>query len=128
MKANLNVVKVIKEPEAIGIAYGYNNRKTELTKILTIDIGGGNFGMSILKIQGEIYEFIGSIGSGHLGGDDFEKALRDYIVQKIEKKNFDLNFSIDKKWKDEKWVAVIKNKSRNFKSNIRIIKTKKCKI
>ena len=83
--ANLNVVKVIKEPEAIGIAYGYSHKKKELTTILTIDIGGGTFGMSILKVQGEIYEIIGSIGSGHLGGDDFEKSLRDYIVQQIEK-------------------------------------------
>ena len=64
--------------------------------------------MSILKVQGEIYEIIGSIGSGHLGGDDFEKALRDYIVQQIEKENkFNLDLSIDKKHQDIKWVRVL---------------------
>ena len=109
MKANLNVVKVIKEPEAIGIAYGYFHKKDKLTIILTIDIGGGTFGMSILKIQGETYEIIGSEGSGHLGGDDFEKALRDYIVEQIEEKKnkFDLDFSLEKKHKDKKWVDVL---------------------
>ena len=64
--------------------------------------------MSILKVQGEIYEIIGSIGSGHLGGDDFEKSLRDYIVELIEEKNkFDLDFSLEKKHKDKKWVEVL---------------------
>ncbi len=46
-KANLNVVNVIKEPEAIGIAYGYSHKKEHLRTILIIDIGGGTFGMSI---------------------------------------------------------------------------------
>ena len=106
--SKLNVVKVIKEPEAIGIAYGYFHQKDKSTTILTIDIGGGTFGMSILKVQGEIYEIIGSIGSGHLGGDDFEKALRDYIVDQIEAaKNFNLDFSKEKKHKDKKWVDVL---------------------
>jgi len=67
--------------------------------------------MSILKIKGDNYETIGSIGSGHLGGDDFEKALRDYIVKQIdeqkEKQKFDLDFTKEKKWKDEKWVRVL---------------------
>ena len=107
-KAKLDVVNVIKEPEAIGIAYGYFHKKNKPTKILTIDIGGGTFGMSILKIKGDNYEIIDSIGSGHLGGDDFEKALRDYIVQQIEKENkFDLDFKTEKKHKDEKWVKVL---------------------
>ena len=107
-KANLNVVNVIKEPEAIGIAYGHLHKKKEQTKILTIDIGGGTFGMAILKIQGDKYEIIGSEGSGHLGGDDFEKSLRDYIVEQIEKdKKMNLDFSREKKWKDEKWVRVL---------------------
>ena len=65
--------------------------------------------MSILKIKGDNYEIIDSIGSGHLGGDDFEKALRDYIVQQIEKeqKNFDLDFTKGKRWKDKRWVDVL---------------------
>ena len=107
-KANLNVVNVIKEPEAIGIAYGHLHKKKEQTKILTIDIGGGTFGMAILKIQGDKYEIIGSEGSGHLGGDDFEKSLRDYIVEQIEKdKKMNLDFSKEKKHKDKKWVEVL---------------------
>jgi molecular chaperone DnaK len=65
--------------------------------------------MSILKIQGDTYEIIGSEGSGHLGGDDFEKSLRDYIVEQIEeeKEKFNLDFTIEKKHKDEKWVRVL---------------------
>ena len=106
-KADLNVVKVIKEPEVIGIAYGYFHKK-KLTTILRIDIGGEIFGMSILKIKGDQYEFINSIGNSHLGGDDFEKLLRDYIVDQIEKENrFDLDFSKAKKHKNKKWVRVL---------------------
>jgi L1 cell adhesion molecule like protein len=106
--SKLDVVNVIKEPEAIGIAYGYFHKKDKLTTIFIIDIGGGTFGMSILKIQGETYEFIDSEGSDHLGGDYFEKELRDYIVDQIEKqKKINLDFSKDKIHKDEKWVRVL---------------------
>ena len=100
-KAQLKVEDVIKEPTAIGIAYGYFHKKEKLTTILTIDIGGGTFGMSILKIQGENNQILDSEGSGHLGGDDFEKALRDYIIEEMEKKKYDLDF---KNRKDIKWV------------------------
>jgi molecular chaperone DnaK len=110
-KANVNVVNVIKEPEAIGIAYGYFFKKEKQTTILTIDIGGGTFGMSILQLQGDTHKIIGSEGSGHLGGDDFEKALRDYIITEMEKsKKYNLDF---KNRKDINWVrAFLKQKKK----------------
>ena len=126
-KANLTVVNVIKEPEAIGIAYGYFFKKEKQTTILTIDIGGGTFGMSILQLQGDKHKIIGSEGSGHLGGDDFEKALRDYIITEMEKskKKYNLDF---KNRKDTNWVrAFLKIKEECSKVITELSKQKSVK-
>ena len=70
--------------------------------------------MSILQLQGDKHKIIGSEGSGHLGGDDFEKALRDYIITEMEKsKKYNLDF---KNRKDTNWVrAFLKIKEESSK-------------
>jgi len=82
--------------------------------------------MSILKIQGDKYEIIGSEGSGHLGGDDFEKALRDYIITEMEKsKKYNLDF---KNRKDTNWVrAFLKIKEECSKVITELSKQKNVK-
>ena len=126
-KTNLTVVNVIKEPEAIGIAYGYFHKKEKPTTILTIDIGGGTFGMSILQLQGDKHKIIGSEGSGHLGGDDFEKALRDHIITEMEKSKKYNNLDF-KNRKDTNWVrAFLKIKEECSKVITELSKQKNVK-
>ena len=101
-------------------------KKEKQTTILTIDIGGGTFGMSILQLQGDTHKIIGSEGSGHLGGDDFEKALRDYIITEMEKsKKYNLDF---KNRKDINWVrAFLKIKEECSKAITELSKQKNVK-
>ena len=76
--AGLNVLRIINEPTAAAIAYGLHETKEK--NILVYDLGGGTLDVTILTIDGGVFEVKSTSGDTHLGGEDFDLALRDYIV------------------------------------------------
>ena len=76
-------VKLIEEPIAIGIGYGFIHPCKEGKTFLFFDIGGGSFGISIFKIKDQEYKILALGGGGHLGGENFNKALIDHVKKKI---------------------------------------------
>ena len=91
-------VDLIEEPIAIGLGYGDNHPcKVEKT-FLFFDIGGGSFGISVFKIKGNNYDLLALEGGGHLGGENFNKALIDYVKKKIsEDSRFNKEINFQKK-------------------------------
>jgi molecular chaperone DnaK (HSP70) len=86
-KAGLKVIRIINEPTAAAIAYGYENKSEKERKVLVFDLGGGTFDVSILKIKGEEFTVLASCGDPHLGGEDFNELLVEYIIKEVLKKN-----------------------------------------
>ena len=84
-KAGLEVVKILNEPTAAAIAYGYENKSNKERKVLIFDLGGGTFDVSILKIKGSEYHVLSSCGDAHLGGEDFNQRLIDYALNEFKK-------------------------------------------
>ena len=80
--AGLNVLRIVNEPTAAALAYGLNKRKDE--KILVFDLGGGTFDVSTLDIGDNVVEVMSTSGDTHLGGDDFDKRLVDYIADEFK--------------------------------------------
>ena len=83
--AGLDVVRIINEPTAAALAYGLENDKSE--KILVFDLGGGTFDVSILDIGDGTFEVISTAGDNHLGGDDWDQVLADWIKAQIKIEN-----------------------------------------
>ena len=84
--AGLEVERIINEPTAAALAYGLDKQdKTE--QILVYDLGGGTFDVSILEIGDGVFEVKSTSGNNHLGGDDFDNRLMDYIVDQIKKED-----------------------------------------
>lgn len=91
--AGLNVQRIINEPTAAALAFGLDKDDNE--KIMVYDLGGGTFDVSILEIGDGIIEVLATAGNNKLGGDDFDNAISNYIVEEFKKaENVDL--SIDK--------------------------------
>ncbi|KAI3651946.1 hypothetical protein MP228_003249 [Amoeboaphelidium protococcarum] len=84
--AGLNVLRIINEPTAAAIAYGLDKKGGERT-ILVYDLGGGTFDVSLLSIDDGVFEVLATAGDTHLGGEDFDNRLRDYLVKQFKKKN-----------------------------------------
>ena len=84
-KAGLEVYKLINEPTAAAIAYGDIIKSDKERKVLIFDIGGGTFDASIVKIKGKEYRVLASQGEEHLGGEDFNQRLLDYVIEEIKK-------------------------------------------
>ena len=82
--AGLDVVRVIFEPTAAALAYGMENAKEE-QKILVYDLGGGTFDVSILDIGDGTYEVISTSGDAELGGDDWDHAIQNWLIDEIRK-------------------------------------------
>ena len=76
-------VELIEEPTAIGIGYGFIHPCNKEKTFLFFDIGGGSFGISVFKIKGNNYDLLALEGGGHLGGENFNKALIDHVKKKI---------------------------------------------
>jgi molecular chaperone DnaK len=76
--AGLNVLRIINEPTAASLAYGLDKKKQE--KILVFDLGGGTFDVSILEVGDGVFEVKSTSGDTHLGGDDFDKRIVDWMV------------------------------------------------
>jgi molecular chaperone DnaK len=81
--AGLDVKRIINEPTAAALAYGLDKKKNE--KIAVYDLGGGTFDISILEIGDGVFEVRSTNGDTHLGGDDFDKVLIDYIAEEFKK-------------------------------------------
>jgi molecular chaperone DnaK len=81
--AGLNVQRIINEPTAAALAYGMD--KEEAQKIMVYDLGGGTFDVSILDISGGVIQVLATAGNNHLGGDDFDNCICDYLVRQFKK-------------------------------------------
>ena len=81
-KAGLNVLELLKEPTAAAIAYGLDKEKDQT--IIVYDLGGGTFDVSILEINNNKFIERGIDGNTFLGGDDFDEALKGYIIEQFE--------------------------------------------
>ena len=88
--AGLDVKRIINEPTAAALAYGLD-KQDKNEKILVYDLGGGTFDVSILELGDGVFEVLSTSGNNHLGGDDFDNKLVDYIISEIKKQeNVDL--------------------------------------
>ena len=81
--AGLNVLRIINEPTAASLAYGLDRKKEE--KIAVFDLGGGTFDVSILEIGDGVFEVKATNGDTHLGGDDFDQRIIDYLADEFKK-------------------------------------------
>lgn len=81
--AGLNVLRIINEPTSAALAYGLDHGNPQ--KILVYDLGGGTFDVSIIEIGDNLIEVLATAGDNHLGGDDFDARLVDYIVSEYKK-------------------------------------------
>ena len=81
--AGLNVLRIINEPTAAALAYGMDKENNQ--KILIYDLGGGTFDVSILEIGDGVFEVLATAGNNHLGGDDFDDRLINYIAEEFKK-------------------------------------------
>ncbi|HRP63459.1 MAG TPA: molecular chaperone DnaK [Phycisphaerales bacterium] len=82
--AGLKVERIINEPTAAALAYGLEKKKN--AKIAVFDLGGGTFDISILDIGDGVFEVIATNGDGHLGGDDWDQKLIDFVAEEFRKK------------------------------------------
>ena len=83
--AGLEVQRIINEPTAAALAYGVD--KEEAQKIMVYDLGGGTFDVSILDISAGVIEVLATAGNNHLGGDDFDECVVDYLVKQFRAEN-----------------------------------------
>jgi molecular chaperone DnaK len=82
--AGLNVLRIINEPTAASLAYGLDKEGTDQT-ILVFDLGGGTFDVSVLDLGEGVFEVKATNGDNHLGGDNFDKAIVDWMVSEFKK-------------------------------------------
>jgi len=82
--AGLNVLRIINEPTAAALAYGLDKEGTEQT-ILVFDLGGGTFDVSVLELGDGVFEVKSTNGDNHLGGDNFDKAIVDWMVAEFKR-------------------------------------------
>ncbi|MBN1897962.1 MAG: molecular chaperone DnaK [Spirochaetes bacterium] len=81
--AGLNVLRIVNEPTAASLAYGLDKKKNE--KIAVYDLGGGTFDISILELGDGVFEVKSTNGNTHLGGDDFDQRIIDYVADQFKK-------------------------------------------
>ncbi len=84
--AGLEVDRIVNEPTAASLAYGLDKVDKE-EKILVFDLGGGTFDVSILELGDGVFEVMATAGDNHLGGDDFDEKIIDYLVAEFKKEN-----------------------------------------
>lgn len=83
--AGLTVKRIINEPTAAALAYGFNTKKDE--KIVVYDLGGGTFDVSVLEVNEDTVEVRATNGDTHLGGDDFDQVIMNYILEEFKKES-----------------------------------------
>eukprot|EP01025_Chloroclados_australasicus_P014666 TRINITY_DN16890_c2_g1_i1.p1 TRINITY_DN16890_c2_g1~~TRINITY_DN16890_c2_g1_i1.p1 ORF type:complete len:754 (+),score=154.20 TRINITY_DN16890_c2_g1_i1:146-2263(+) len=80
--AGIDVLRIINEPTAASLAYGFERKQNET--ILVFDLGGGTFDVSILEVGDGVFEVLSTSGDTHLGGDDFDKRIVDYLANEFK--------------------------------------------
>ena len=83
--AGLNVKRIINEPTSAALAYGLDHGTAQ--KIMVYDLGGGTFDVSIIEIGDGVIEVLATNGDNHLGGDDFDKRVTDYLVEELQRQH-----------------------------------------
>ncbi len=83
--AGLEVMRIINEPTAAALAYGLESKNHE--KIVVFDLGGGTFDVSVLEVADGVFRVISTNGDTHLGGDDFDQVLINYVADEFKKEN-----------------------------------------
>src|SRR5207245_4600962 len=81
--AGLNVLRIINEPTAAALAYGLDKKTSET--VLVFDLGGGTFDVSILEVGEGVFEVKATAGDTHLGGDDFDKRVVDWLAEECRR-------------------------------------------
>ncbi|MDH6059942.1 molecular chaperone DnaK [Chrysosporum bergii ANA360D] len=81
--AGIEVLRIINEPTAASLAYGFDKKSNET--ILVFDLGGGTFDVSILEVGDGVFEVLATSGDTHLGGDDFDKKIVDFLAEQFKK-------------------------------------------
>ncbi|MEH1838529.1 MAG: molecular chaperone DnaK [Nostoc sp.] len=81
--AGIEVLRIINEPTAASLAYGFDKKSNET--ILVFDLGGGTFDVSVLEVGDGVFEVLATSGDTHLGGDDFDKKIVDFLAEKFRK-------------------------------------------
>lgn len=92
--AGLNVRRIVNEPTAAALAYGLDKANKDM-KIAVFDLGGGTFDISILEFGGGVFEVLATNGNTHLGGDDFDHVIIDWLVDEFKKDNGGADLSKD---------------------------------
>ncbi len=91
-EAGLEVLRILNEPTAAAIAYGFQNKCDDEKNILVFDLGGGTFDVSILRINKRSFEVLATCGDNHLGGEDFNQRIVQHLIEDFKEKNdIDLN-------------------------------------
>lgn len=83
--AGLNVLRIINEPTSAALSYGLNHGESQ--KVMVYDLGGGTFDVSVIEIEDGVITVLATSGDNHLGGDDFDKCIVEWIVQEFKKEN-----------------------------------------
>ena len=83
--AGLEVKRIINEPTAAALAYGIDKKSDKEQKVLVYDLGGGTFDVSIIEIGSGVIEVLSTAGDNHLGGDDFNKVICDFVLESFLK-------------------------------------------
>ncbi|CAL1697969.1 unnamed protein product [Somion occarium] len=84
--AGLQVLRIINEPTAAAIAYGLDKKADGESQIIVYDLGGGTFDVSLLSIDDGVFEVLATAGDTHLGGEDFDNRVMDYLSKQYKKK------------------------------------------
>ena len=120
--AGLNVLRIINEPTAAAIAYGFNNKIDNIDNILVVDFGGGTYDVSLLSIYNGKYEVKAISGDTHLGGEDINNILIDYFIEEVKTK-YGKDIKTDPNYQE------IKSRLRSACERAKIqLSSKKCKI
>ena len=93
--AGLEVERIINEPTAAALAFGFDKTDKE-QKVLVFDLGGGTFDVSILDLADGTFEVLSTAGDNHLGGDDFDAIIVDWIVEEFKKEHHGIDLSKDR--------------------------------
>lgn len=113
--AGLNVVRIINEPTAAAIAYGMNDVKGE-KNVLVYDLGGGTFDVSLLQIDDGVFEVVATSGDTHLGGEDFDQRVMQYLLKQFNKKT-----GLDAS-KDKRAIQKLRREAENAKRTLSTMK------
>ncbi|WWC88634.1 chaperone DnaK [Kwoniella dendrophila CBS 6074] len=94
--AGLTVLRIVNEPTAAAIAYGLDRTGKAESQIIVYDLGGGTFDVSLLSIEDGVFEVLATAGDTHLGGEDFDNRVIDYLVKQYKRKT-DVDVSKNKR-------------------------------